>query len=72
MAAAMTSQMSGLAYSTAQKNRSQEADQQADKISRSKERPTQIREDQIKEDQRAKAEGPGPLRDAMSEGHSTL
>jgi hypothetical protein len=30
------------------KNRSQETDQQVDKSGRSKERPTQIREDQIK------------------------
>jgi hypothetical protein len=39
---------------------------------RSKERSTQIREDQIKGDQRTIAEEPGPLRDATSEGQRTL
>jgi hypothetical protein len=54
------------------KNRSQKADQQADKSSRSKERPTQIREDEIKGDPRTRAEEPGKLRDPTSEGQSTL
>jgi hypothetical protein len=53
-------------------DRSQKADQQADKSSRSKEGPTQIREDEITGDQRIRAEEPGPLRDTTSEGQSTL
>jgi hypothetical protein len=41
--------------------RTQKADQQGDKSSRSKEGPTQIREDEITGDQRIRAEEPGPL-----------
>jgi hypothetical protein len=37
-----------------------------------KKRSRQIREGQIKGDQRTRAEEPGPLRDATSEGQSTL
>jgi hypothetical protein len=53
--------------------RTQKADQQTDKSSRSKEGPTQMREDEITGDPRIRStEEPGPLRDATSEGQSTL
>jgi hypothetical protein len=52
--------------------RLQKAVQQTDKSSRSKVGPTQIRENQIKGVQRTRAEEPGPLRDATSEGQTTL
>jgi hypothetical protein len=53
-------------------DRSQKADQQEDKSIRSKEGQTQIREDEITRDKRTRAEEPGPLRDATSEGQNTL
>jgi hypothetical protein len=55
-----------------QKIKTEEDSSTADKSSRSNERPTEMREGHIKGDQRTRAEEPGPLRNATSEGQSTL
>jgi hypothetical protein len=55
---------------THRRENTEDKSQKADKSSRSKERPTQIRPAQRKS--KARAEEPGPLRDATSEGQSTL
>jgi hypothetical protein len=57
---------------THRRENTEDRSQKADKSSRSKEGPTQTTEDEITGDPGIRAEQPGPLRDATSEGHNTL